>query len=74
MSVISTSDTNNKVVPVPKDISSYTVLRVQKYDPDAQAISQKRLIEVPESATFENGTLEDLRKFLINENVFDSPE
>lgn len=58
----------------PQDVSSCTVLRVQKYDPGTHATSQKRLIQETGSVDDTIGTLVDLRKFLIAEQVFDSPE
>lgn len=59
-----------------KDISSYTVLRVYKFDPSTQASSHKRLLQVESMkfAKIEDGTLVDLRQHLIKEQVLDSQE
>ena len=69
MSAITISDMDEN-----KDVSSCTVLRVYQYDLGTHASSQKRLIQTKEDDNLEKDTLKDLRVFLKDKNVFDSPE
>ena len=59
-----------------EDLNCYTVLRVHKYDPDSEASTPQRLIQVEKDKFANTGKekLEALRKFLISEKVFDSSE